>query len=1115
MRRHRSALFVIATLTALFAFVGVASAEFTYQGKFSGPGNEPGQYEEAGRAAVEQATGNLFVVDNGNGRVQVFKRSGTGTSESLTSFGSGELSSPWGIAIAEAGGQTSVYVADAGNERIVKYDSDEAETPSFTLDASFTSPAAGSGAGEVGSFEAALAIDPSTGDLLVADNANKLIQRFEADGTFVSAFDGSAGDDSPGAFQGPIDVAVNSTGDVYVIDANGPDIGTQEGTSQALRYSSAGGYEATLMPVGASQRPATVAVHPGDDSVFVSGDQDAAWAFSVPSLHRFDTANQPMPTPQLTNAANYTAIAGLTVFAGETDRLYVVLNRGNQFGNPSGEPAIHVFKQQNPSPPSVTSQQAFPGKTEAELRAVVDPGNALLSYYFEWGATASYGQKTHVAKVAGEESDIEVELPVRGLSPETEYHFRVVIENSQGTATGPDQTFVTLPRGAGDSCGNDDVRQWQGSTMLGACRAWEMISPPEKNGNDIAAHGTRVKISADASVADFSSSGAFAGAAGTGTDVEYLARRLGPGEWLTEPIAPPQQPHESVFYGQPSYQWFSSDLSQALLISPGNSPLVPGAPADSSSIYLRGNQPGAPSYQLMTPLGVPFPEPKVIEATADLDAVLFESAAPLLPDAAPGKMNLYLWRNGELTMPSVLPGVGQTAPNGSFGSSEKSGNTRPTGALSADGSRIVFSTPSDESAPLQIYQREGDQIRHISAPQRPISGPDPAGTQEAVFFGASRDGSRIFFYSEEKLTEDSGADSSARDLYMYDVATEELTDLTKNGSLPNEYFRGPLGISEDGSYVSWIGSEPVGAEDGDRFPAGPGDSQIWVWHEGSIRLVGVSAVPNLNDNRGGTGGHSSQATPDGRYLIFLSEKRLAAGDNGGRIAVYLYDYVADDLTCVSCPADGSPQTADAALDTMRPGYASHWQQPRWISDDGSKVMFQTATPLVPGDVNGQQDAYLYEDGAARLLSSGRDDAASYGGTLTASGDDALFLTREGLASKDKDANLDLYDARVGGGAIEAVDGVARCQGDGCLDSLPPRSAAPSPATSKVRNRGEDRRCASLAAKARQARRALARVRKQVAKADGIAAELHAKQRKLAAKAKRLSKRANAKCGSGK
>jgi sugar lactone lactonase YvrE len=435
---------VLVVLLSL-ALPGIASADYAHVGTFSGPGTEPGQLQTPGRGVVEQSTGNPFVVDSGNDRVQVFEPNGSGTADPLTSFGDGELSEPWGIAIAEDGGQTSVYVADAGNNRILKYDSDEAETPSFTIDAAFASPVAGSGSGEVGSFKAALAIDPTTGDLLLADNANKLIQRFEADGTFLTAFDGSNGST---AFAGPIDLAVNSGGDVYVIDANG-DIANAQGTSKALRYSGSGEFKAELAPVGERERPAAVAVNTDNDEVVVSGNQDNVYELGpppfVPILQRFDAANQPLSSPAVDVGATYDTVSGLA-FAGTAKRLYVVMDYGYWMGSPYGAPQIQVLKElSNP----VVALEPVEAETitgdGALIEGSVNPNGLTAQWRLEYRrAGAETWTGTGVEDAGDGIEPVPFSVQLSGLLPNTEYETRIVASNSDGEAISPVQAFTTV-----------------------------------------------------------------------------------------------------------------------------------------------------------------------------------------------------------------------------------------------------------------------------------------------------------------------------------------------------------------------------------------------------------------------------------------------------------------------------------------------------------------------------------------------------------------------------------------------------------------------------------------------------------------------------------------------
>ena len=60
---------------------------------------------------------------------------------------------------------------------------------------------------------------------------------------------------------------------------------------------------------------------------------------------------------------------------------------------------------------------------------------------------------------------------------------------------------------------------------------------------------------------------------------------------------------------------------------------------------------------------------------------------------------------------------------------------------------------------------------------------------------------------------------------------------------------------------------------------------------------------------------------------------------------------------------------------------------------------------------------------------------------TPSGNDAFFITREKLVERDKDEQLDLYDARVGGGFDETPPEI--CVGDACKGPIAPPPSQPS------------------------------------------------------------------------
>jgi hypothetical protein len=95
--------------------------------------------------------------------------------------------------------------------------------------------------------------------------------------------------------------------------------------------------------------------------------------------------------------------------------------------------------------PKVSSESATDVGTEtAKLKAVIDPQGVPTSYQFEYGKTASYGQKSPLSPQAiGSSPSESVERSLSSLSSNTTYHYRVVATNAVGTTYGPDKTFHT------------------------------------------------------------------------------------------------------------------------------------------------------------------------------------------------------------------------------------------------------------------------------------------------------------------------------------------------------------------------------------------------------------------------------------------------------------------------------------------------------------------------------------------------------------------------------------------------------------------------------------------------------------------------------------------------
>jgi glucose/arabinose dehydrogenase/plastocyanin len=157
--------------------------------------------------AVDPSSGNVYVADTGNNRIQVFSSNGTYMSKWGRFGGShnGSLSHPQGIAIDQEG---NVYVADTGNNRIQVFSSNGTYMSKWgqygTTDGMLRSPAG-------------IAVDPSSGNVYVADTDNHRIQVFSSNGTFISRWGEYGFMEDEMRF--PAGIAVDpSSGNVYVAD---------------------------------------------------------------------------------------------------------------------------------------------------------------------------------------------------------------------------------------------------------------------------------------------------------------------------------------------------------------------------------------------------------------------------------------------------------------------------------------------------------------------------------------------------------------------------------------------------------------------------------------------------------------------------------------------------------------------------------------------------------------------------------------------------------------------------------------------------------------------------------------------------------------------------------
>jgi len=192
--------------------------------KWGVAGRKEGQFWGAPGGIAVDPSGDIYVADIGNKRIQKFNSKGkllvawhlpefdtrrSQPQSGIPDFGTRRFQPQNGIAVDPRIAQPvrSVYVVDTANCRVLNFDS------SGGLLAKWGSPGDADGQFR---HPHGVAVDLS-GNVYVADTGNNRVQKFNSDGAFLAKW-GSGGLED-GQFIGPVGIAVDSHGNVYVADA--------------------------------------------------------------------------------------------------------------------------------------------------------------------------------------------------------------------------------------------------------------------------------------------------------------------------------------------------------------------------------------------------------------------------------------------------------------------------------------------------------------------------------------------------------------------------------------------------------------------------------------------------------------------------------------------------------------------------------------------------------------------------------------------------------------------------------------------------------------------------------------------------------------------------------
>lgn len=710
---------------------------------------------------------------------------------------------------------------------------------------------------------------------------------------------------------------------------------------------------------------------------------------------------------------------------------------------PSGKAGTghsYAFEESNKRAPKVNSLAAASiTETEADLQALVNAGNLETDFVFEYTTQQSFEAEGGFggATIAGSgklppgNQAQEAASAATGLQPGTQYRFRVSVSNEKGTdqMEGRFATYPAQPSGP-DACGNRLLRTGA-SALLPDCRAYELVTPGNTNGRAPLGNGreggwftTRQVSPAGDKIPFRVEGGSLPGIGGTGSYLgdPFLASR-GPSGWGTTYIGPSGAEAASVNPGGRSpdqgYSLYAAEREGSAVID-GRGTTYLRYPDGHTELLGSGS------------IGID-PEATGFMISEGGSHIIFgtggpasdSSAVQLEPDAPPsGKRAIYdRTPDGVLHVVSLKPG---DVP---FAADDKGAYE----GASLDGKGVAFRLNSKT-----LY------LRYDNAETFEIG-------EDVEFAGIAEGGNRIFYTEGGRL-------------WRFDALNVERTPFSSGPVTP-------VIVSADGSAAYFVSTGELSSEPNPNGAvAQAGQQNLYLSREGDLQFVGTVTERDVVGRKGATeqvdglglwldaisaptpgrlGKVSARTTPDGSVLLFESRAPLAGNDPDGHGEIYRYDSAGGKLQCLTCNPTGTASSDDTLQSESREGFSLFYPQV-WIQNlrpDGRRAVFQSMEALVPGDTDGHQDVYQWEDegigscsrteGCLSLISSGYSARDDYLWAVSESGNDIFVLTSDQLLPADAEETPSIYDARVDGGFPEPQM-PAECLGEACQpQAVPP------------------------------------------------------------------------------
>ncbi len=586
---------------------------------------------------------------------------------------------------------------------------------------------------------------------------------------------------------------------------------------------------------------------------------------------------------------------------------------------------------------------------------------------------------------------------------------------------------------SGATCENEALRSELGSSLLPECRAYEMVSPPYKDGQPLfvagfAANGESVILHSLAGIA---------GTPGSSEAVTesnwYLARRTAE-DWRLSTLNTPL----SEFVGQvPDAQEVDSGSSLWTQHTPLQSTNTAGMyirsvggeydPVGTLSPKAVGEEEASDFIQGSNPLV----DDKPIAATSTYQHIVIRAAHPEAHwpfDQTIGEESIYEYSGTNNKQPVLVAALG--SEKGSEKLIEPCGTAFGGGlsgsaynALSRDGETIFFTLEPCSPKPAEIYARLHGAVDSPGAAESVDVGESECsiecGAEESGrnFEGASENGDEVFFTSTQKLTNDASdltAGGNATEgegcavttggcnLYEYDFALPVHHRLTLVAGGVDD-VRGVAGIAEDGSRIYFVADDEAPGSGENKFhrrPA-PGEPNLYVYNTNTSVTAFIATLNVKEDKQDWRRAFSRPvqvAGEDGRFLLFVSAAAGVTPDEKDeeRVAqLFEYDAEMGELVRVSQGEEGYAENGNEVARGIQPeSIASATSRLGELEDfkattnllniarDGKAVVFETTGGLsrraAPASSLGCTSVYEFSSegpiaaGKVHLLSDGRD-----------------------------------------------------------------------------------------------------------------------------------------------